>query len=288
LSILAFRKPEKQGVNCYVSRIVEAIWAKSDGGADVTLEAMITSNGNEPVNSLEIFLPLVVKDVKDITDTFLDDELFENKARQSGYEVVDREKRKVKLSGILCDISPVVVTCDVVDNYSKLSINFKKNPVKPNEIRPFRLTFNTPTFAEKFRSYYRGTVTYEFCISLYDIIREGSSKLRKLLEEHKERIIHCERIHIWLVLPDNAELMAVTPAATWKIPHKIKGPLSKEEGKSRIALAWEPPGVLDVSPAWNELRISGTYKRTSLRSITTGLAIVGLVLSITSLTLHFL
>jgi hypothetical protein len=288
LSILAVRKSEKESIKFHVSRLVEAIWMQSDGSAEISLEGMITADEKtKPFDSFDILFSNRVQEVDDVTDSLLIEDLFENKARQSGYKILDRDKRIVEMSGISCQIiRPSGVTLMRSNGYSEIRITFSE-PIKPKEVRPFRIVLKIQELAKRTRSFYFGTVSYDFCVSFYDIIRERSGQPRNGLESHKERVVRCDRVHLWMVLPEDAQITRLTPSGYQTVPHDRKGPLSQEVGKDRVAIGWETL-ALTADPKWSDLRFSGAYKGQSLLSLTTIVAVLGFSVGIVSLLLRLL
>jgi hypothetical protein len=287
LSIIVVRKTEKEKVNFHVSRLIEAIWLQPNGSAKVTIEGMITADREtEPFDSLEIIFPDEIQQVRDVTESFFDINLFENTARQAGYKVINASQGKVELSGIQCEVSyPLEITSLRSNGYCIVSIIFPKL-IQPNEVRVFRIMLELQKLANKKTSYYHGTITYDFLISFYDIIRLNSSALRKQLESHKERIIRCERVHLWVILPENIEIISISPLPNHVIEHNRKDPLSKEKDKERKALGWEPLSL--TAAPWTSLRLNGTVKKQTLLSITTALAILGFITGLLSLIISIL
>lgn len=280
--MLAIRKSEEKDVSFHVSRLVEAIWIHHNGSAEAVLEGMLTAGKKtKAFDSFEILIPKKVVEVRDVTESFLDEELFENKARNS-YRLINKASNRVELSGILCEVvHPLGIVLLHNEEYCEIRIIFPK-PVQPGEVRPFRIIFKMPKFARKTRSYYHGIMTYEFTVALYDILGiEHSDQLRKQMEAHKERLVKCERVYLWVVSPPNVEIIRAVPPPNQIVPHNRLAPLRKDLSETRKAISWELK-ALRAFP-WSKMRLSGTFRRQAILSVTTIIALAGLLLSLVSL-----
>lgn len=286
IPILAIRKTEKED-DFHISRLVETIWIQPNGSAEVVLEGMLTADEKtRSFNSFEILIPMKVGDAYDVTESLLNENLFENKARNS-YRVINQAGKKVELSGILCEVVyPLGIVLLRNEEYCEMRITFPE-PIQPGEVRPFRIIFKIPKLANKTRSYYHGIETYEFSVSLYDILRvEHSRQLRKQLESQKERLVRCERVYFWVVSPPKVEVIRVAPSPNQIVDYDRKGPLSEDIGETRKAIYWEPK-TLRAFP-WSKMRFSGTFRKQALLSITMIIAVVGLLLAVIAVVLNFL
>jgi len=287
MSILTFRKSEKEDVRFRVSRLVEAIWLQSNGSAEIVVEGMITADEKtNSFDSFEILIPMNVSEAYDVTESFLNEDLFENKARNS-YKLINEAEKRIVLSNIPCEVVyPLGV--DLLHNheYSEVHVTFPK-AIQKSEVRPFRIILKVPKLANKTRTYYHGIVTYEFSISLYDISQvEHSRQLRRQLESQKDRLVECERVYLWAVSPEDVEVVRVSPSPIQIVDYNRKGPLSEDVGKTRKAIYWEPK-TLTAFP-WSKMRFTGTLRKQSILSITTIIAIAGFAVGVIGLMLHFL
>jgi len=269
MGIIAFRKTVfDNNVYFEISRLMYAVKINENGSAVVMMEGMVTSAPDSvPFNSIEIMIPHEIEALEDKTETFLDKEIKENHYR-SFYDIIDKEKHIVNLSGITVKIVPITLKYDnKVHEYNRILLNFR-TPFKPSETKAFRILYQVPDLATISQSKMYGWKILNIDMGFYDksMVEHANTRIKGIMED-KSKFASCSRVYIWIVIPENYEIMEVTPPIQREQKYDeeflSKG---KKSNKKNIALEWEYKSI-----SWD------FKNRTTLRIKKDFLGVIGLL-----------
>lgn len=276
--IVGFKKVNDENISFEISRLVYAVDIRKDGTAQVMIEAMVTaSQDSEPFNTIELIMPhnsvslQKVIDINDRTETFLDDDIKENKYR-SIFKILDKKRKIVLLSGIKVKIVPIDLRIEERDEYLSIFINFR-SPFKKGETKAFRILLSVKNFALITKSKMYGFENFTVDIGFYDrsMIEHGNKSFST-----NARFVGCKRIYVWIGFPNVFEILDATPyqiKRKWNEYFLSKG---KKDKYIKTLLSYE----FDEFHPWNFTQRISLRLRKSFLGIVDLIGILGFILSV--------
>jgi len=225
----------KVGVVVKIVKFVERMEIESSGDALCFLEFIANVEAGSPngISKLDVIVPRDITDVKDLTDTFTDINLFANQQYTEGFRCLDTTQKKYYIDGFEAFLAEInkLSTSKALKDFSILRLKFQE--IRPEESGAFRLKLRIPNFARIHNS----LMIFELSLYYWMALPEHIETIREwgVFGIPMNRCL-CE---IWVVLPEETVFRWAIPNPQMVKKDYTYSVLSNKKVSPRSAVYWD-------------------------------------------------
>ena len=155
MSVVTFSKAaDEVSADVILTKFFERLQIDCDGKAISVLEFVANVKVDSPVgiSKLDIIVPHIVSEIKNITETFEDVNLIDNQIYTNGLEILDATTKKYKIDGVEANLANLTSLPKFVPKEAYTVIRIKFDKIISGTSGAFRLKMVIPEFAKIYKS----------------------------------------------------------------------------------------------------------------------------------------
>jgi len=238
--VLISKAADQASAEVSIVKFVERLQIEDSGDALCVLEFIVQVEPNSPrgLTKLDVICPHDISDVENVTETFSDSNMFENKGYTGGFRCLDSTQKKYCIDGIVTFLTSL--SSDPIlerrRDFTNIRLSFRE--INPGESMAFRLKMSLPKIVKNNNS------LEIFELSVYPVQSYWTIPIERI-ETWKEWVvmgipINRSLCEIWVILPEeNVFRWSIPTPQQIRIDNKYLLLCNDKLDISRSAVYWD-------------------------------------------------